>query len=117
MKLLEEFQEGINSDEIEEKLKYVSQVVDVAREIGKEETINFLIPFLNGNFAHCLWFLEWCPDNDDEALTKLAGEIYKLNSVFDASEMKYVLPILKHLATTEEVVVRDAVFAFKNHDE
>ena len=86
MKLLEEFQEGINSDEIEEKLKYVSQVVDVAREIGKEETINFLIPFLNGNIALCLWFLEWCPDNDDEALTKLANEIYSGNTKYQDME-------------------------------
>lgn len=39
-------------------------------------------------------------------------EIYKLNTVFEASEMKCVLPILKHLAKTEEVVVRDAVFEF-----
>ena len=53
--------------------------------------------------------IDWCPDNDDEALTALAKEIYTLNELFTADEMKYVLPILKHLATTEEVVVRDAV--------
>ncbi len=53
--------------------------------------------------------IDWCPDNDDEALTALAKEIYTLNELFTPDEMKYVLPILKHLATTEEVVVRDAV--------
>ena len=53
--------------------------------------------------------VDWCPDNDDEALTALAKEIYTLNELFTPDEMKYVLPILKHLATTEEVVVRDAV--------
>ena len=58
-----------------------------------------------------LIILDWCPDNDDEALTELAKEIYNLREVFTPDEMKYVLPILKHLATTEEVVVRDAVVA------
>lgn len=53
--------------------------------------------------------IDWCPDNDDEALTALAKEIYTLNELFTPDEMKYVFPILKHLATTEEVVVRDAV--------
>ena len=55
--------------------------------------------------------IDWCPDNDDEALTALAKEIYTLNELFTSDEMKFVLPILKHLATTEEVVVRDAVGA------
>lgn len=64
-----------------------------------------------------MWlFVDWCPDNDDEALTKLATELYKLNSVFEPDEMKYVLPILKHLATTEEVVVRDAVCSYYYYD-
>ena len=79
----QQFQEGMSSDEIEEKLKYVKLVLSVAKD--------------------------WCPDNDDEALTALAKEIYTLNELFTPDEMKYVLPILKHLATTEEVVVRDAV--------
>lgn len=48
MQRLKEFQEGMSSDEIEEKLRYVRQVVEVATEIGKEETISSLIPFLNG---------------------------------------------------------------------
>ena len=56
--------------------------------------------------------LDWCPDNDDEALTELAKEVYNLKEVFSADDMKYVLPILKHLATTEEVVVREAVSLF-----
>ncbi|KAK8804943.1 hypothetical protein WA171_006908 [Blastocystis sp. BT1] len=94
----QQFQEGMSSDEIEEKLKYVKLVLSVAKEMGKAETISSLIPFLN----------DWCPDNDDEALTALAKEIYTLNELFTPDEMKYVLPILKHLATTEEVVVRDA---------
>lgn len=45
---LKKFQEGMSSDDIEEKLKYVRQVVDVAKELGRDETINTLIPFLNG---------------------------------------------------------------------
>ena len=53
--------------------------------------------------------LDWCPDNDDEALTELAKEIYNLRELFTPDEMKNVLPILKHLATAEEVVVREAV--------
>ena len=53
--------------------------------------------------------IDWCPENDDEALTELAKEVYNLKEVFSADDMKYVLPILKHLATTEEVVVREAV--------
>ena len=57
----QQFQEGMSSDEIEEKLKYVKLVLSVAKEMGKAETISSLIPFQ------------------------------------------------KHLATTEEVVVRDAV--------
>ena len=54
--------------------------------------------------------IDWCPENDDEALTELAKEVYHLKEVFSADDMKYVLPILKHLATTEEVVVREVVF-------
>lgn len=50
MQRLKEFQEGMSSDEIEEKLKYVAQVVEVAKEIGKSDTISSLIPFLNGCF-------------------------------------------------------------------
>ena len=53
--------------------------------------------------------VDWCPDNDDEALSNLAKEIYNLKELFTPDEMKYVIPTLKHLATTEEVVVRDAV--------
>lgn len=49
MQRLKEFLEGMSSDEIEVKLKYVRQVVEVANEIGKEETISSLIPFLNGD--------------------------------------------------------------------
>lgn len=49
MQRLKKFQEGMSSDDIEEKLRYVSQVVDVANEIGKAETISSLIPFLNGD--------------------------------------------------------------------
>ena len=98
MTTFQQFQEGMSSDEIEEKLKYVKLVLSVAKEMGKTETINSLLPFLN----------DWCPDNDDEALTALAKEIYTLNELFTSDEMKFVLPILKHLATTEEVVVRDA---------
>ena len=41
----------MSSDDIEEKLKYVRQVVDVAKELGRDETINTLIPFLNGRIA------------------------------------------------------------------
>ncbi len=48
---LKKFQEGMSSDDIEEKLKYVRQVVDVAKELGRDETINTLIPFLNGRIA------------------------------------------------------------------
>ena len=102
----QQFQEGMSSDEIEEKLKYVKLVLSVAKEMGKAETISSLIPFLNGIVNESI---DWCPDNDDEALTALAKEIYTLNELFTPDEMKYVLPILKHLATTEEVVVRDAV--------
>lgn len=51
MQRLKKFQEGMSSDDIEEKLQYVSQVVDVANEIGKTETISSLIPFLNGNLV------------------------------------------------------------------
>ena len=48
MQRLKEFQEGMSSDEIEVKLQDVSQLVDIAKEIGKAETISSLIPFLNG---------------------------------------------------------------------
>lgn len=51
MQRLKKFQEGMSSDDIEEKLQYVSQVVDVANEIGKTETISSLIPFLNGDLV------------------------------------------------------------------
>ena len=44
----QQFQEGMSSDEIEEKLKYVKLVLSVAKEMGKAETISSLIPFLNG---------------------------------------------------------------------
>lgn len=50
---LKKFQEGMSSDDIEEKLKYVRQVVDVAKELGRDETINTLIPFLNGIIVVC----------------------------------------------------------------
>lgn len=54
MQRLKKFQEGMSSDDIEEKLRYVSQVVDVANEIGKAETISSLIPFLNGDLIKCV---------------------------------------------------------------
>ena len=98
MTTYQQFQEGISSDEIEEKLKFVKQTTQVAKELGKAETISSLLPFLH----------DWCPDNDDEALTELAKEIYNLRELFTPDEMKNVLPILKHLATAEEVVVREA---------
>lgn len=50
---LKKFQEGMSSDDIEEKLKYVRQVIDVAKELGRDETINTLIPFLNGIIVAC----------------------------------------------------------------
>ena len=49
MTTFQQFQEGISSDEIEEKLKYVKQTTQVAKELGKAETISSLLPFLHGN--------------------------------------------------------------------
>ena len=48
MATFQQFQDGMSSDEIEEKLKYVKLVLSVAKEMGKTETINSLLPFLNG---------------------------------------------------------------------
>ena len=48
MTTFQQFREGMQSDEIEEKLKFVKQLLEVAKEMGKEETISSLIPFLNG---------------------------------------------------------------------
>ena len=48
MTTYQQFQEGISSDEIEEKLKFVKQTTQVAKELGKAETISSLLPFLHG---------------------------------------------------------------------
>ena len=50
MTTYQQFQEGISSDEIEEKLKFVKQTTQVAKELGKAETISSLLPFLHGTF-------------------------------------------------------------------
>ena len=57
MTTFQQFREGMQSDEIEEKLKFVKQLLDVAKEMGKEETISTLIPFLNGKIVE---FLSFC---------------------------------------------------------
>ena len=51
----------MSSDEIEEKLKYVRQVVDVAKELGKSETISSLLTFLNGKFQNLVDYLRLVP--------------------------------------------------------
>lgn len=47
----QKFREGMQSDNIEEKLEFVKQVPSVAKEMGKEATISTLIPFLNGKIV------------------------------------------------------------------
>ena len=51
MTTFQQFREGMQSDEIEEKLKSVKQLLEVAKEMGKEETRSSLIPFLNGKIV------------------------------------------------------------------
>ena len=62
MTTFQQFQEGISSDEIEEKLKYVKQTTQVAKELGKAETISSLLPFfLHGNYRYLYVLLRLVP--------------------------------------------------------
>ncbi|KAK8805542.1 hypothetical protein WA158_002198 [Blastocystis sp. Blastoise] len=84
-------------DEIEVKIAAVKQLHLAAATMGKDETINTLLPALQ----------DWTVENDDEALSNLASELPKFSSVFQGDEIKVVTPLLKSLCQVEEVAVRD----------
>jgi len=88
----------MNTDEIHLKVNAIHRLRTVIASIGEMKVVEQLIPYINQ-------LIMQPPREDDEVLFAIAEEIGKIYHMI--GDKTIFLPLLEHLAETDETVVRE----------